>query len=360
VYSSKLFILLPLLVAFGQAAAAELQRREGAHEETHPGIEIDYGALPVSGGARLRTILTRPEGIERPPVILFVQWLSCDTVEIRPDRDNGWLQMLRGIVRDSGWAVMRTDKRGVGDSEGGPCSELDYETELADHRAALAALRERDDIDTQRIVVFGASMGSRMASQVAAGAPGIVGVLGWGGGSKTWFERMLAFSRNAMEVGGSDPAGIASRIQQHQAFYSRYLLEGLDPPAIIEADPAMADVWPDIIGTSADAHYGRAFAFHQQAQEADWTAAWSQIDVPVLVVMGEYDWFENRAGHETVVRIVNRRRAGLARFEFIPQMDHHFTLFPDAGAAFRDEGGRGDASPFLEIVLPWLEELEQA
>jgi pimeloyl-ACP methyl ester carboxylesterase len=350
-------LALCFIAVYGHPAAADLPRRAGALDEAHPGIDIEYGSLAVDDDVRLRTILTRPEGVERPPVILFIQWLSCDTVEIRPDRDNGWLQMLRGMVRDSGWAMMRTDKRGVGDSEGGPCSALDYKTELSDHRAALAALLERSDIDTRRIVVFGASMGSRMAAQVAAGAPGVVGVLGWGGGSKTWFERMQAFDRNAMEVGGTDPAEIATRMRQHQAFYSRYLLEGLDPPAIIEADPVMAEIWSDIIGTSADAHYGRAFAFHQQAQQADWTAAWGRIAVPVLLVMGEYDWFENQAGHETVARIVNRRKPGLARFETIARMDHHFTLFPDAGAAFRDEVGRGDASPFLDLALSWLKEL---
>jgi pimeloyl-ACP methyl ester carboxylesterase len=349
-------LFLILLISCSQAAA-DLPRREGAHEESHPGIDIEYGSLEVADGVRLRTILTKPDDVERPPVILFVQWLSCNTVEIRSDRDNGWLQMLRGMVRESGWAMMRMDKRGVGDSGGGPCSELDYETELADHRAALAALSERQDVDTNRIVVFGASMGSRMMSQVAADAPGVVGVLGWGGGSKTWFERMQAFDRNALELGDSDATEIATRMREHQAFYSRYLLEGMDPPAIIAAEPSMAAVWSDIIGTSADAHYGRAFAFHQQAQQADWTAAWSRIDVPVLVVMGEYDWFENRAGHETVARIVNRQQPGLARFEVIPKMDHHFTLFPDARTAFRDEGGRGDARPFLEIALEWLAEL---
>lgn len=353
----RLTICSLVLITMCAEAAADLPRRSGAQDESHPGIEIEYGSLDVGDGIRLRTILTRPEGAERPPVILFVQWLSCDTVEIRPDRDNGWLQMMRGMVRDSGWAVMRTDKRGVGDSGGGPCSELDYDTELADHRTALAALTARTDIDTQRIVVFGASMGSRMAAQVAAGTPGIVGVLGWGGGSKTWFERMQAFDRNAMEVSGADAGEIATRMRAHQAFYAQYLLEGKDPPDIIAADPAMAAVWSDIIGTSADAHYGRAFAFHQQAQQADWTAAWGRIDVPVLVVMGEYDWFENPAGHETVARIVNRKQAGLARFEVIPQMDHHFTVFPDAGAAFRDEDGRGNAGPFLALALGWLQAL---
>jgi pimeloyl-ACP methyl ester carboxylesterase len=131
----------------------------------------------------------------------------------------------------------------------------------------------------------------------------------------------------------------------------------MDPPAIIDADPAMAAVWSGIIGTSADAHYGRAFAFHQQAQQQDWTAAWGRIAVPVLVVMGEYDWFENQAGHETVVRVVNRQRPGLARFEIIPRTDHHFTVFPDARAAFRDEGGRADAAPFLVLALDWLRTL---
>jgi len=353
----KLCLILLFAAAWARPAAADLPRRDGAHEESHPGTDVEYGSLTVADGVRLRTILTKPEGIERPPVILFVQWLSCNTVEIRADRDNGWLQMLRGMVRESGWAIMRTDKRGVGDSSGRPCSDLDYDTELADHRAALAALSRRDDLDTSRIVLFGASMGSRMVSQLAADAPGVVGVLGWGGGSKTWFERMQAFDRNAMELGETDAADIATRMREHQSFYSRYLLEGMDPPDIIEADPSMAAVWSDIIGTSADAHYGRAFAFHQQAQRADWTAAWGRIDVPVLVVMGEYDWFENPAGHETVVRIVNRQRPGLARFELIPQMDHHFTVFPDARAAFRDEGGHGDARPFLDIALEWLKRL---
>lgn len=350
-------LVIVLFAVVAPAAAAELPRRAGVEAESHPGIRIDYGFLTVDDGVRLRTLLTRPTGIEKPPVILFVQWLSCSTVEIDAQRSDGWSQMLRGIVRDSGWAVMRMDKRGVGDSEGGPCSTLDYVTELADHRAALAALAGRGDVDGTKIVVFGASMGSRMAGQVAAGYPGVIGVVGWGGGSKTWFERMLAFDRNAMELGGTTADELASRMRAHTVFHTRYLLEGRNPPDIIAADPGIGSVWTDIIGTSPTDHYGRPFAFHQQAQQADFTAAWGKIDVPVLVTMGEFDWFENAAGHETVVRIVNRQASGLARFERIPRMDHHFTLFESAEAAFRDEGGKADAGPFLELALGWLGEL---
>lgn len=347
-------LLLCLAFATVTARAADLPRNRPP--EQHAGVAVEYGSLAVGDGVRLRTILTRPEGAVRPPVILFVQWLSCDSVELEPDQDNGWSQMLRGVVRRSGWAFMRTDKRGAGDSEGGPCSALDYETELADHRAALASLRQRPDVDTGRIVVFGASMGSRMAPQVAAGAPGVVGVMVWGGGAKTWFERMLAFDRHALERAGGAPADVTSRMKAQTRFHVQYLLEGRDPRRIIAADPAQADVWNGIVGTAADSHYGRPFAFHQQAQRADWAAAWGRVDVPVLAVMGEFDWFENTEGHQTLVRAVNRDHPGLARLEIIPRMDHHFALYESPDAAFRNDDGREDAAPFLRLALPWLSE----
>ncbi len=341
----------------GVAGAVDsLPRGAGKPSEEHPGVVVEYGSLAVGGGVRLRTILTRPKGIARPPVILFVQWLSCDTIELSTTGNDGWTQMLRGMVRSSGWAVMRTDKRGVGDSEGGPCTELDYQIEVADHQAALAALRDRTDVDTSRMVVFGASMGARMAPQVEAGQSGVVGILTWGGGAETWFERMLAFDRHALELGGSALVEVNARMKDHAMVHARYLLEGEDPPTIIRSEPGLADVWSEIVGSGADHHYGRPFAFHHQAQRADWAAAWARVDVPVLVTMGEYDWFENRAGHETVVRVVNSRRPRLARFAVVPKMDHHFTLFNSPEAAFRDEGGRPDAEPFLKVALPWLDQ----
>ena len=53
---------------------------------------------------------------------------------------------------------------------------------------------------------------------------------------------------------------------------------------------------------------------------------------------------------------MNRREPGLARLEVIQGMDHHFTLFDSAEAAFAGEDGRPDADPFLGLALPWLAE----
>ena len=340
----------------GNSVASELPRADGAVNESYAGFSVEYGSVSVDEGVRLRTVLTKPEGVAKPPLVLFVQWLSCGTVELPPDPKGGWSRMLKGIVTESGWAVMRSDKRGVGDSEGGDCTHLDYNTELADHRQILAAVKQRSDIDSRRIVIFGASMGSRMAPQLAANDPSVAGVLTWGGGSRSWYERMLAFDRHALELGGTPAAQIKDKLVAHARFHQRYLLDGIDPTALIAADSALQPVWEGIVGTSADAHYGRPFAFHQQAQRANWGQAWAQVQVPALIVMGEYDWFESAAGHLSSIRALNHGGRELGQFHLLPGIDHHFTRFDSAEAAFaeREGDGKADERAFLNLALPWL------
>jgi dienelactone hydrolase len=349
-------ILAAALVALAlstAATAADLPRRAGAGAETHPGITVEYGSLERPGGVRLRTILTRPAAAERPPVVLFVQWLSCDTVELDPAAQDGWTQLLRGLVRDGGWAVMRTDKRGVGDSGGGPCAALDYETELADHAAALAALRGRTDVDAKRIVVFGASMGATMAPLLAAGQE-VSGVVIWGGGARSWFERTLAFERRASELGGLPAAELDPYVKSLARFLGRYLLERHSPAAIAAADPALAAVWKRMVGTAPDSHYGRPFSFHQQAQARDWAAAWARVGAPVLALYGEYDWFEEAAAHALIADVVNRNRPGQGRFVVVARTDHHFMRYRDQVSAFRETGGEVNAAAALAEMLAWL------
>jgi hypothetical protein len=49
------------------------------------------------------------------------------------------------------------------------------------------------------------------------------------------------------------------------------------------------------------------FDFHQQAQKQDWAAAWGRVNAPVLVLYGEYDWYEDAAAHAL---IANRKQQG--------------------------------------------------
>jgi dienelactone hydrolase len=344
---------LPLAAAADATITGDLPRRDNRPLEAIDGLDSHYGVLETDGGPRLRTILTRPAGTSgRLPAILYVQWLSCDSIELPAKQQDGWSRMLRGLAQQSGMAMMRTEKAGVGDSEG-DCATLDYETELSHHRAALAALRRSEHVDPDRIVVFGASMGGNYAPLVAAGAP-VAGVMIWGGGAKSWFERMLGFERRAKELAGVPGAELDAYMRGVTRFLLAYLMDGTDPAAIARDRPELAGIWARIVGTGEGSHYGRPLAFHRQAAAQDWAAAWERVDAPVLALYGEYDWFEDAAAHRLVADIANRRGAGLGEYVEIAATDHHFERFSDARAAFRGEGGEVNSEAAVSAMLRWL------
>jgi len=198
-------------------------------------------------------------------------------------------------------------------------------------------------------------MGGNYAPLVAAGVP-VAGVMIWGGGAKTWFERMMGFERRAKELSGVPAAELDAHMHRLARFFVAYLLDGEDPAAIAREQPALAGTWEKIVGTDPGSHYGRPPAFHRQAAAQDWAAAWARVSAPVLALYGQYDWFEDAEAHRLVADIANRRAPGSGEFVVIPATDHHFDRFPDAGAAFRGEGGINNADAAVSVMLRWLAE----
>jgi pimeloyl-ACP methyl ester carboxylesterase len=327
-----------------------------ATQENHPGITTTYGTLTTRDGVKLQTIVTKPAGATgRLPAILFVQWLSCDSVAISDQPGDGWSAMLRQIVRRSNAIVWRTEKRGVGASEG-KCATLDYDTELADHREALGQLRRRDDVDPRRIVIFGGSIGGTYAPLVAAGQD-VAGVMIWGAGATTWAERMMRFERNALELGGAAPDTLAREMTLRYQFLDRYLIRGETPARIAASDAAVGAVWSRIVGTSEDGQYGRPFAFHQQAQRADWAGSWAKVGAPVLAMYGQYDWFESHEATALIARIANARSPGRGTFVEVPRMNHHFALFRSPEDSFAEKNGEVNPEPAVSVMVAWLEKI---
>jgi glyoxylase-like metal-dependent hydrolase (beta-lactamase superfamily II)/dienelactone hydrolase len=275
---------------------------------------------------------------------------------LAPDAKDGWSVMLRRLITESGMLWQRTEKSGVGASKGTPCAQLDYETELAHHRAALRQLKARPDVDPRRIVIYGASMGSNYAPLVAAGED-VAGVVVWGGGAQTWFERMLRFERNALELGDTDPQALAGEVNARAEYFTRYLLKGETPAQIAASDPKLGEVWRRIVGTSNTGHYGRPFAFDQQAQRQNWAGAWQRVRAPVLALYGEYDWFESRDAARLIANIVNDRQPGSATFQELPQLDHHFMRYASQRDAYREKNGKENAEPAVRAILDWLSQI---
>ena len=318
--------------------------------EQYPGIEVTYGSVITEKGHHVRTIITKPSGVKgKVPLIFVTQWLSCSQVEIlNRARMSATDSLFYDLITKSGYAMMRVEKPGLGDSDGPDCSEADYESELATYRAAYKAVKKADFIDTTSIYVLGISIGSASAPLVFQDE-NIKGLIVTGGFYKTWYAHMLEIERNRLELTGSIPGEITEAIRKYIDFYNDYLHYQMTPEEVIKRKPYLNGIWYE-----GDAHqYGRPAVYYQQVQQQNVAAAWDRIECPSLVIYGEYDWIMSRVDHEWMIKAVNKNHPGNGTLLVIPGMSHNMTIHPTLEDAFNGANGVY-AREVSDQILQWF------
>jgi pimeloyl-ACP methyl ester carboxylesterase len=309
-------------------------------DEVYAGVTVLYDAIRDRAGNRLRLIATHPDRPQgRFPTIFVVGWLSCDTVEARLGTTEATQLMLQAIARLPGFATVRLEKAGVGDSQG-TCAMSDFAAELAAYRQAFRYLSDYAFVDSTRIFLFGISNGAGFAPLVAEGAA-IKGYVIDGGWIKTWYEHMLEIERRRLGLAGHHPNEINGLMKAVELLYSAYLLERKSPQEIFLNRPALKSLWEG----DPNQQYGRPIAYYQQLQDLDLMAAWSAVRQPVLAMHGEYDWIMSASDLQQLVELVNGNSPGSAEFVELEHTGHTFEHYDSQKAAFA-----GEARPFDEAL----------
>jgi len=302
--------------------------------------EVLYDWASNSRGDKLRTFVTRPKNTTgKVPVIFLVGWLSCDSVEYAAGETDGFGALMRRIIDLSGYATVRLDKPGVGESQGTPCNKADYQGELEGYRTAFDSMSKYDFIDTQRIFVVGLSNGGGVGPLVSRDrrVVGFVAASSWG---RTWYEHMLENERVRLTSAGKSPAEVNDAVKAFTQFYDLYLIQGQSPGEIIARHPQWKPLWYD----QPDGQYGRPAAFYQQLQALNLGEAWQKVDAPVLVIHGTSDTIMSRADGSAIAEIVNLAHRGRARFVEVPGMAHDFTVHMKFHAEL------------IPLILDWMKE----
>lgn len=113
-----------------------------------------------SHGLACAAWLYRPEGVERPPIIVMGHGFAA----IRALRLAAYAERFA----EAGFAVVVFDYRGWGDSPGEPRRVLNIGAQQDDWRAALAYARGLDGVDTSRVFAWGSSFGAGHVLSLAA------------------------------------------------------------------------------------------------------------------------------------------------------------------------------------------------
>ncbi len=116
-----------------------------------------------SGDAECSAWLYRPEGVERPPVVVMAHGLGA----VREMQLAAWAERFTA----AGFACLVFDYRSFGDSDGEPRQLLSVPRQLEDWRSAVAYVRAQQNLDPARIALFGTSFSGGHVIATAAEVP---------------------------------------------------------------------------------------------------------------------------------------------------------------------------------------------
>jgi uncharacterized protein len=318
--------------------------------------EVVYGHV-THAGQRMRTILTRPRGGGKHPGFMFLQGfspVSYDFVLAEATGDTASIDgpLLRTMA-ESGFVTIRVEKPGVGDSEGGPFAELDFQKEIGIYAETLKALKSQPDVDPGDVFLFGHSMGGSFGPLIAADDP-VRGIAVYGTSARTWFEYLMDTLRYQGLVAGETFEDTDEKVRKCSQLVALVMLEKRAPSEVKESHPHLAPYAEALF--PGDLFNGKSLEFWRQLNDINFAAAWAKLDCPVLAVKGASDFVVYEADHKLIADIVNRKNPGFGRFVIAPNSDHLLHAFATEEESVRNFQRGTYSDSFAEILESWIAE----
>ncbi len=279
--------------------------------------EIEHRWIEMSDGVRLSARIWLPEGTGPVPALLeYIPYRKRDLVRVRDERNHPFFA-------SRGYACLRVDMRGSGDSEG-HMPDMYAPDELGDARRVIEWIAEQDWCNG-KVGMFGTSWGGTASLQAAVAAP-----------SALW-----AVIANCATI---------DRFEDDIHWMGGCLLTdslewGATLPAILAAPPDAATVGDDWRTLWEDRLRELTFPLEHWIKHKERGTYWRHgsvrfqaeaLSVPVLAIGGWSDRYSN-----SVMRLV-RARPDLCH-GIVGPWGHHY---PDVGEP-------GPSASFQHIALAW-------
>lgn len=330
-------------------SGAAVERPRQAEE----GMTVVYDQVKV-GDRRIRFIATHPKGAGPFPTVMLIGGIGSYSID-GPFASTAYGTVMGPIAR-AGYATIRVDKPGQGDSEGPAVyTDLLFDEEMAAYLAALRMAKTLPFVDKNKIAIFGHSMGGTFGPLVAAQEK-VAGIAVHGTLAKTWFEYTLENNRRQSALSGASAAQIDGSMRQISGV-NHYLFNlGWSPERIVKDAPEYASIMramsPDMKTMS-----GVGIPFFQQLAKKNVMEAWAKSGSQVLALYGANDFISGEECHQLIAAAANATKPGSGQFLKLPNSDHGFfkTTSPRDSQQRWTQPGKEFNPNILEALLPWLE-----
>lgn len=336
--------------------------------ETSDYADVYYEEVYYEGN-KLRSILHMPTGVEKPPVIFYIQGYTCQSIDFSMSPNITIRKLIDDWVKN-GYAVYRVEKPNIGDSQCDKgCMELNFSEEVEVFRQGYLRLTQDPRIDLDQIFIFGHSIGGIIAPVIASEFEP-KGVITYGTVVNTWFEYMQDLTRVQGDIFGRRDVEVEREIRTLIPFWYALFIEKKSPIEILEQPKFKALLENE--GTLADFENNlfidRHYTYWTTIQDLALAKIWSNVKSYVLALHGEFDIQALHADHiYQIERIVNLSSPGKASAQLIKGADHGFVRFNSMeeniqtlnanqyGRALHEKYHEGIA----QVTLEWMKNLSQ-
>jgi pimeloyl-ACP methyl ester carboxylesterase len=306
------------------------------------GLNVVYDQVKV-GDRRIRVIITHPQGVGPFPTLFLIGGIGAYSVDA-PFASAPYGNVL-GPIAKSGYATIRVEKPGQGDSEGPVYTDLLFEDELKAYVGAMKLAKTLTVVDKNRIAVFGHSMGGTFGPLLFAEEP-FAGLAVNGTLARTWLEYLAG-----------SPAAQVDQFMRPFATVNQLLFN--DQWSLAEVKEKRPDLAPILTQISPDGKTmsGVGIPFFQQLAKRNLGEAWGKVTVPTLVTWGENDFISGESCHVMIRDIVNTAKPGVAEYVKLSNSDHGFNetaSFRDSMTTWGQPGGKFNAN-IVETLKSWLD-----
>jgi len=328
-----------------QAALVEKPKQKGE------GIDVVYTHV-MSKGNRIRVIATHPKGAGPFPTLFVIGGIGSYSMD-GEFRSVPYGNILEPISK-AGYAIVRTEKPGQGDSDGPAYTDLLFNDELDAYIQSLRMVKTLPFVDKSKIAIFGHSMGGAFGPLVGA-AEQVKGIASCATMYKSWIEYNLENERRQMALAGATGPEIdAHQVQLSQILHYTYN-DQLLPAQIIKRYPklkaAVTNTFPD-----GKTYSGVGLKFFQQLSLKNLPEAWAKTNCNVLSLWGEYDFISTGWDQEEIANCVNAVKPGFGEFRLLKNADHGFfntTSFKDSMTKWGKPGNVHNPE-VTSVLLEWL------
>jgi uncharacterized protein len=310
--------------------------------EEYKDIDMEYSAVKSVNGIQ-RMIISKPKNIKNAPVVVYLGGIGCYSLDNAMDTSRNETQFLNAMTR-AGYVCVRAEKPGVGDNTAcKSCAEIGFKEELDGYVNTVRSIKKYSYVDSNRIYVFGHSMGGVMAPLVAQ-QTNLAGIIAYGTIGSNFMEYLLKTRRTIGEAYSWPPDETDAYVKEYCECASYFFIEKMNSDKAALKNRSCKEYLSVL-------EY-RSRKYNDELYDLNIPLAWKNFNGKALLMWGEGDFIASKEDHKIIAEAINYYHPGNATFAIMAKSTHNLSNAASFQEATKNEGSFNKQIPIQ--ILQWL------